>query len=41
MDPDEQARTSDEELDPVVLTVLLQLWTAWQESPGKPWSLPK
>jgi DNA-binding IclR family transcriptional regulator len=39
--PDEQARTNDEELDPVVVTVLLQLWTAWQESPDKPWSLPK
>jgi hypothetical protein len=39
--PDEQARTNDEELDPVVVTVLLQLWTAWQESPGEPWSLPK
>ena len=41
MAPDEQAQTNDEELDPVVVTVLLQLWTAWQEAQGKPWSLPK
>jgi DNA-binding MarR family transcriptional regulator len=39
--PDEQAKTHDDELDPVVMTVLLYLWTAWQESPDKPWSLPK
>jgi DNA-binding MarR family transcriptional regulator len=39
--PEEQSQTSDDELDPVVVTVLLHLWTAWQESPGKPWSLPK
>lgn len=39
--PDEQVHASDDELDPVVVTVLLHLWTAWQESPDKPWSLPK
>jgi DNA-binding MarR family transcriptional regulator len=39
--PEDPSQGSDDELDPVVLTVLLYLWTAWQESPGKPWSLPK
>jgi DNA-binding MarR family transcriptional regulator len=39
--PDEQAHHNEDEFDPVVATVLLQLWTASQESPEKPWSLPK
>jgi DNA-binding MarR family transcriptional regulator len=38
---DDEARTHDDELDPVVVTVLLHLWTAWQDSPENPWSLPK
>jgi DNA-binding MarR family transcriptional regulator len=38
---EDETQAHDDELDPVVVTVLLHLWTAWQESPGKPWSLAK
>jgi len=31
----------NDEIDPVLVAVLTQLWRAEQETPGRPWSLAK
>ncbi|MBV8628448.1 MAG: helix-turn-helix transcriptional regulator, partial [Paraburkholderia sp.] len=31
----------NDEIDPVLVAVLAQLWRAEQETPGRPWSLAK
>jgi hypothetical protein len=31
----------EDELDPVLVAVLAQLWRAWRETPGSAWSLAR
>lgn len=34
-------RQEGDDIDPVIVDILAQLWEEWNESPGKPWSLVK
>jgi len=37
----QSAMAEDDVIDPSVAAVLEQLWVAYQENPGKPWTLAK